>query len=68
MYVVNICWCVKRCPGLTKVIVLHKAEVAYIFPHCNLLNSALVQGELLGHIDVTGTQGHRHVHIAYVHW
>ncbi len=39
------------CP--TKVIVLQEAEVANIFPHCDLFYSALVQGELLGNIYVT---------------
>lgn len=37
----------------TKVIVLQEAEVANIFSHGDLFYSALVQGELLGHIYVT---------------
>lgn len=42
---------IEECP--TKVIVLQEAEVANIFPHGDLFYSALVQGELLGHIYVT---------------
>lgn len=40
-----------QCP--TKVIVLQETEVANIFPHGDLFYSALVQGELLGHVYVT---------------
>lgn len=44
-------WGHKQWP--TKVIVLQEAQVADIFPHGDLLYSALVQGELLSNIYVT---------------
>lgn len=46
-----------QCP--TEVIVLQEAEVSNVFPHRDLLYSALVEGKLLGHVNVTGRNTQR---------
>lgn len=38
----------------TEVIVLQQIEVAHLLSHGDLLHSALVQVELLSHVNITG--------------
>lgn len=52
----NICptqWQSYTTLHFTKIVVLQEVEIANIFPHGDLLHSALVESELLGHVNVT---------------